>query len=147
MGDPDALLDAVRDKLRAIPAVVELVNGVATNIASYLDDAPSVFEALNQMDEPSILLVLDSSDGGEFEKAGYSYSVIGYLRLGSQRRGGAFKTICSGVPTGGDGLPFHYGQIHPDFAMVGVPQFRRDQDDDGIEYPAIALRFQDLTNS
>lgn len=142
MGNPDDLLDAICAKLRKIPGVLAMVKDLPENIAPYLDDEPSVLEAVNAMPLPSILVVLEMSDNGEFEKAQYAYNFLAYLRLPEERTGTAFYRICSGVATG-DNMPFTLAEIHPDFEMIGLPNLRRDTDEDQVEYPAISMRFRD----
>lgn len=146
MGNPDELVDAVRDKLRAIPGVLALVNDDESLIASYQDDSSSVFEGLNQTVEPSILVVLSEGEFTEEGNAQYVYTVTVYLRLrGQQRLGSAFHAIASGVPNG-ETEPLHHVEIHGDFELMGLPAFRRDSDEDGVEYPAVVMRFRDRTN-
>ena len=144
MGDPDALLDAVRDKLRAIPGLVTLVGGNPAVIGSYSDDNTRIFQALIEMGTPAILLGLQDSDFGELGNSRYEYTIIAWMR-GVGRIGTAFKAICGGIAAG-DTEPFSDTQIHPDFMQLGLPTIRRELDDDGIEYLGIAMRFQDRTN-
>lgn len=139
MVNPDLLIDALRDKLRALPAIVSLVE-IAENINVYEDNERGLVEAIFTMPTPSILVAWLGNEPGE-EGFGSWIQVTGiYLKIGDTRLGFAFNSICSAVD--GDGLKFTEAEIHSDFEQLGVPILTRDTDQDGIERPRIEMRFR-----
>lgn len=138
MVNPDELVDVVRDKLKAIPAVVELV-GNDSRILSYIDDDDGLSSAVGEMKTPSILVAWLGNDPGD-EVGAWIQRVGIFLQLDG-RLGFAFTVICDSVATG-DTEKFTEAEFHPDFEQLGVPSFLRTQDDDGIEHPNIDMRFR-----
>ena len=140
MVNPDTLVDAIRDKLRAIPAVVSMVGNDESRITSYEDDEDSWSIAVNQMVTPSILVVWHGNDPSGDEISVWIQRCSIYLRLNT-RLGLAFTNICDSVATG-DEQKFTETEFHADFELLDIPYFSRADDEDRAEYPKIDLRFR-----
>jgi len=139
--NPDELVDAVRDKLRLIPAVVAMVDGDDSRISSYIDGDVSLASAVYEMPTPSILVAWVGNEPGE-DSQPWLHLILAYIRLGAgQRLGEAFYNICNSVATG-DSQKFTETEFHQDFEQIGVPVFTRQEDEDGGEFPRIDMRFR-----
>jgi len=139
MTNPDELVDAVRDKLKAIPAVVEMV-GSADRISSFYESG--LTDAVNVMKESTILVawLQDGSDPGGFNR--YCPIVAIFLRIQGSI-GLAFTTILNGIATG-DALAFTETEFHPSFEVLGgAERLPREQDSDGAEFPNIRMPFRE----
>jgi len=141
MVNPDELVDAVRNKLRLIPSVVEMVGDDVSRIVSYEDDDVSIAAAVYEMPMPSILVAWPGNDAADVSITPWIHSIHIYLRLGNQRLGEAFSNICNSVATG-DSQKFTETEFHGDFEQLDVPIFTRIPDEDGREYPRIDMRFR-----
>lgn len=142
MTNPDELVDAVRDKLRAITSVVALVDGDENNILSYEDDSPSVFHKVANMETPSMVVAW----AGNSEVNHWEHVVDVYLRLDAHRFGAVMAAICDSVAEG-DSQKFVDADFHDDFEQLNAPVFDRALDDEGMEYPRLRMRFRQRSNS
>jgi hypothetical protein len=142
MQNPDLLVDALVDRLRGMPEVLDLVHGDPDLIEVYGDDADSAFAAVYEGGANRILAVLTAVESDE--RSRWVYTVTLYLRVAGHRLGGAFVAIC-GTPVPGAGTTFANADPHPDFVWAAAPTFERQLDEDGIEYPVIVMRFTDAT--
>lgn len=140
MVNPDELVEAVRDKLRAIPAVVSMVDSDANRITGYGDNVVTLGAAVIDAPSPSIIVAWVGNEPGEEGLHPWIQIITLYLRLNS-RMGLAFANICDSVATG-DTLKFTETEFHDDFELLGIPVFGREVDDDGVEYPQITMRFR-----
>jgi hypothetical protein len=140
MVNPDELVDAVRDKLKAIAGAVALV-GSADRIVSFYDGG--IADAVNGMEQDTILVawIADAYDPEGFGRFCPVISI--FMRLSSQSIGAAFEAILNGVADG-DTESFTETEFHPGFEVLGAPErLPREQDDDRTEYPNIRMPFRE----
>jgi len=139
MINPDELVDAVRDKLKAIPAVASMAGG-PEGITSFYESGLS--DEVNLRKEPSILVawLQDGSDPGAFNR--YCPIIAIYLQIPGSI-GAAFATILNGIATG-DQQTFVETEFHSGFEVLGAPErLPREQDSDGAEFPNIRISFRE----
>ena len=142
MIDPSVLVSAVRDVLRLMPAVVNLTQNDKTRIRAFSDRSTgrSLGEAIAQMEHSAILVAWLGNEPSRDEDMGAWIHRIGIFLRVEEAMPTVFSLVCNGVGT--DGQRFTETEIHPSFEQLGVPQFLRDTDEEGSEYPRIELRLR-----
>ncbi len=144
MENPDTLVDAVRDKLKALADLVALVDGNPDRILSYEDGDVAIGAAVYEMQSPSIVVAWLGNDEADEGNARFVHRIAVYFRLGAQRLGAAFLAMCNSVAAS-DSQKFTEAEFHPSFVLRGLPVFSREQDEDGTEYPVVTMRFEDIS--
>lgn len=141
MLNPDTLCDALRDKLRAIPALVTLMANDPLRIVCYVDSDSGLLRSVNEMQLPSMLIAWQEMQGQSDALQAWTHRLSIFVRYAG-RFGALLYQVTNGVPTGGDGRRLTAPDVvHPDWEMVGVPTAQRVIDDDGTEYFEIGMTF------
>ncbi len=154
MIDPSEIGDALVEKLRAIPELVEQVGNDAERIYAYHDSYPeraSLAVAIHQMPVPSIMVVWEGTGPGHFgtvEVWKHNFGV--YLRAGQELAGNPpagyyrlFRLITRGTPVP-DAQPLIYTTVHPNCHPMDTPAIERHTDAEGLDYMRVPVSFTEI---
>lgn len=150
MLDPSVIQTAIVAKLRAIPTLVTLVGGVATNIDEYPDTWPNKVdtgEAIQSMVPPAIMVFYQGSEPGDFGEARPWKHRFSLVLMASGKVG----TLAAGVINGldGSGIPFLEQEVLAGLDPAETPIIQRqslDYGDSVFEYFEILLTYVEQFN-
>jgi len=154
MINPAELVDALVEKLRAIPELVLEIEGDPQRIYAYHDLYPkrvSLPLAIYEMPVPSILVAWQGTTPGSFGAGeAWKHNLSLYLRARETLEGDPptayyrlFDLIVNGVPAGG-ALKMLYTTIHPRCHPMDLPSIQRTSDEQGTDYFEVTVSFTEM---
>lgn len=143
---PSQLIAAIVALLRDTPTLVTALNGDATRVRAYhdqADDVPNLAEAVYAMPSPSLLVVLgDISPVSLGQGSSDGYEVEIYLRGPALFQSDGRELILDGEPASGGGNPFRY--LSP-VTWVDPPDagsYQALEDSEGQDYRLLSLTYR-----
>lgn len=133
MVDANELLDALRDKLRSIPALLAQM-ALEERIAVYRDYYPgavNLLQAINLMPAPGMLIVYDGNTRAMGRRELWQHNFRIAIRCQNQNPddggyGAIITALANGVPEGSPVAMF-FSEIHPACYAMGGFDSRRQQ--------------------
>jgi hypothetical protein len=154
MINPAELVDALVEKLRAIPELVAEMEGDPERVSAYHDLYPkrvSLPLAIYEMPVPSILVAWQGTAPGSFGAGeAWKHNLSLYLRARETFEGGPptayyrlFDLIVNGVPAGG-ALKMLYTTVHARCLPMDLPSIQRATDEQGTDYFEVTVSFTEM---
>jgi hypothetical protein len=154
MINPAELVDALVEKLRAIPELVLEMEGDPERISAYHDLYPkrvSLPLAIYEMPVPSILVAWQGTVPGSFgENEAWKHNLSLYLRARETFEGDPptayhrlFDLIVNGVPAEG-ALKMLYTTVHERCHPMDLPSIQRSTHEQGTDYFEVTVSFTEM---
>jgi hypothetical protein len=142
------LTNAFVSTLRAIPELVQALEGLSESISAYIDLAPTVnslTKAVYQMKPGSVLVAWQETLLLEGEMAVWDHRHDFFVRAS---RGGSalalINLIVDGVPVPGDGQRWRYCGVMDGVYPTQVVDITRVPDEEGIDYFIITTETKEI---
>jgi hypothetical protein len=149
MTDCSEIIESIVTLLRAMPELVEQMDGDVENIKAFHHRYPSEtswLRYLNEQNSPSI--GVSHSSSFNLGSAGWQHEIVMGIRAEENLPSDPpasystiLATIMNSIPTGVSEA-FEYGEIHPDVHLIGI-NFNFLTDEEGLDYPQVALTFKE----
>jgi hypothetical protein len=151
MLDWSTIQTGIVNALRDIPALVVLVGGITTNIFAYEDEYPvrvDVFSAIDQMQPPSVMVVWQGTEPGDFNDARPWKHKFSLILMPDGKIATMAKTIIDGVVTS-SGSRFIEHLVVAAVDPSDTPLLQRqtvDIGDSTMQYYEISLSYTEWAN-